>query len=58
MVCFICKVLSVFISSKADEQISCKMVKSELAAKAEQEISLISAQNLTSDEALCNQKLP
>lgn len=42
MFCFICKVLSVFISSKADEQISSRMVKSELAAKAEQEICLIS----------------
>lgn len=54
--CFVCKVLPVFISLKNDERISYRMVKTELAAEAEQEISLISAQKLTSDEALCNQK--
>lgn len=42
--CFICKVLPVFISLKTDEQISCRMAKTEFAAEGEQETNLISAE--------------
>lgn len=50
--------MPVFISLKTGEEISRRMLKTELAAEGGQETCLISAEKETTDEALSDQKWP